>query len=198
MRITVLGNGSLGCVMAAYLARAGHPVTLLARPARLPGLRDRPLRVSGLASFSAPVTWASPSQAPAGDLLVVAVKTFQSDAALAELGSRDYPVALSFQNGVAKNARLAEHFPGRVLGAATQVGGELVEPAHARHVPAGTTWVGEPDGAIGERAQAVARAFDAAGLPAEARRDIRGVEWAKLCQYAAAALVAAAAGAALH
>src|SRR5207302_4709627 len=117
----VLGNGSLGCVLAAYLSRAGHEVSVLARAERLVELRKRPIRVEGLAEFDAPVTWASPADAPGGDLLILVVKTFQTELALQQLGSRDYRLALSLQNGVGKDALLETRFPGRVIGGATQV-----------------------------------------------------------------------------
>jgi putative oxidoreductase len=59
MRIAILGNGSLGTTLAGYLARAGNDVTLIVRPERLAELRDKSVRVSGLADFATSVRWAS-------------------------------------------------------------------------------------------------------------------------------------------
>ena len=198
MRIAILGNGSLGTTLAGYLARAGNDVTLIVRPERLAELRDKAVRVSGLADFAASVRWASGADAPNADLLAITVKTFQTEAALAGLGDATFGAVLSFQNGLRKNELLAARFPDHVLGATTQVGGELLAPAHARHVLDGMTYVGERDGRVSERATAVAAAFRDAGLPTEARSDIRSAEWSKLCQYAGAALMAAASRQLLH
>jgi ketopantoate reductase len=47
LRITVLGTGAVGLAMAATYARAGAQVTVLARGAAVPGLRQHGITVSG-------------------------------------------------------------------------------------------------------------------------------------------------------
>ena len=71
MRIVILGNGALGCTLGGYLARAGHTVSIVARPERLAELRGRPVRVSGLADFEAPVDWVAAGGVPDADVMMV-------------------------------------------------------------------------------------------------------------------------------
>src|SRR5581483_8991434 len=198
LRIVLLGDGSLGCAMGAYLARDGHQVTIVARRERLAELRGRPARVSGLVEFEAPVAWTAAGAVPDADVLIVTVKTFQTAEALDGLGDAHFDATLSFQNGVVKNEYLEARYPGRVLGATTQFGAEMAGLGHARYILDGRTYVGELDGSRSARAARIAAALDQAGIPTEERTDIRGVEWSKLCQYVGAAFMAGAASALLH
>ncbi len=198
MRIVILGSGALGGVMGAFLARAGHTVTVLARRERLAELEGKPIQVSGVSEFEAAVGWASAETAPDGDVLVVSVKTFQTAAALAPLTTQRYGAVLSVQNGVAKNEVLLDRFPDNTIGCATLIGATLAGPTHVRHVLDGQTWIGELDGRPSDRVREIATAFSAAGLATEAHPNIQSVEWSKLCQYVGASLTGASSRSPLH
>src|SRR5258706_16424797 len=74
MKICIYGAGAVGGVIAAWLARSGHDVSVVARGAHLEAIRSRGLRVRDGASGK--VETFSVSTAPAGpqDYVLVVVK----------------------------------------------------------------------------------------------------------------------------
>ena len=199
MRWLIGGGGGLGTVLAGHLATAGEAVTLFVRPAHAAAYDPPPdpasgaatVHLSGLASFSAPVTLASEAGALGSfDYLLVCVKARDTAAALAPLAGVSVGAVLSLQNGVSKNDELARVFgSGRVLGALTGVGGTLLRPGHARYTLAGVTVVGEMDGRPSPRGERLAAAFASAGLAAACVGDISVREWHKLARFLPGALI---------
>ena len=55
MRIVILGAGALGSVIAAYLARAGEDVALIARGERAKQLATEGVTITGFEDFALPV-----------------------------------------------------------------------------------------------------------------------------------------------
>src|SRR5688572_2379628 len=76
MKICVYGTGAIGGLMAAWLARAGHDVSLVARGAQLDAIRRDGLRVrskTGTDSFRIKAD-ADPAKFGAQDYVLVTVK----------------------------------------------------------------------------------------------------------------------------
>lgn len=194
MRFCIVGAGGLGTLLAGFLGRAGHEVTLRVRPAHAAAYEAPRVRVhaaSEAESFEAPIALAA---GPAGlgpfDYLVLCVKGRDTAAALEPLRGLDVGAALSLQNGVKKDAALIETFGARqVLGAVSMAGGELLRPGHTRLMSTGATLVGELDGSLSERTERFALALDEAGLPAAAVPDSITREWQKLVTFLPGALV---------
>lgn len=197
MRIMILGAGGLGSVLGGYLATTGVDVTLVGRPAHVEVIQRDGLRIVGrrgdvlVNDNLTAVNHVTEAIGPV-DYLILAVKGKDTAQALADADPlRDVvTTALSVQNTVEKDAMLA-HWLGRdrVIGASTIEGGTLVAPGLVRnHLSAHVTaYFGELDGSQSPRVDAIAAAFNAAGLPAEAVGNIEQVEWEKLAQIALAA-----------
>jgi 2-dehydropantoate 2-reductase len=118
------------------------------------------------------------------DLIIVLVKSFDTrsamQGALSLLG--EHTLVLSLQNGLGHEDVLAELVGAhRVLAGKTYVGGLLVAPGV---VVAGTegkeTLIGELNATESDRAHAIARLFNEAGLPTHVCADIRATMWDKL------------------
>lgn len=191
MRVLILGGGGLGATLAAFLARAGADVTLFVRPAHAAAVATAQVRVEGLVEFVAPATYASDAaMLGAFDYLVVCVKTRDTEAVLAAVAGVRVGAVLSLQNGVGKDELLVRCFSReRVLGALSMVGGTLVRPGVVRHTLAGPTLVGELDGGCAPRAERLAEAIRAGGLPAECVPEVVAREWQKLATFLPGALV---------
>jgi 2-dehydropantoate 2-reductase len=90
------------------------------------------------------------------------------------------------QNNIVKEGILAEWIgdPAKVMGASAIEGGTLEAPGFVKnHVTVPTTaYFGELDGTVSPRAQALADAFNKAGLGAKAVDCIQQVLWEKLAQ----------------
>ena len=193
MKIVVLGAGALGSIVGAHLVRAGHDVVFVARELRASVLRRQGVVVTGLADLAVPVTVTSePSEVKAADVLVVTVKTHDTESALARLRHLDVATVLSLQNGVLKDEQLAAAFGSeRVVGAAATVAGEVLADGVVRFTLNNRLAVGElPDGLSG-RVTDLADALAQAGLRAEASSRIRTVEWSKYALFVSGMAVAA-------
>lgn len=190
MEIVVLGAGGIGCVCAAFLARGGHGVRLIARGEHLDAVRAGGLRVRGLADFTAAVDAVEAADGDC-DALVVATKTPDTEAALARVAGLRPRLALSMQNGLRKTAQLQEAFgEDAVIGATTMVAATRTAPGEAEYTLDGVTAVGELGAPVSARVQALADAWNAAGLHMRAVPDILSHEWAKQALQAAAAPLA--------
>ena len=197
MNIVILGAGGLGSVYGGYLARSGQAVTLIARPAHVAAIQHDGLRISGYEEFTVPAgprlrATADAASVRQADLLLVTVKTRDTETALADVAHLRPAMVASLQNGVLKDEQLIEAFgPQAVLGAACIVGATLREPGHAACTLFGATWFGELDDQRTERLEQVVAAFRETGLKVEVPASIRSAEWSKLCQILPAATLSA-------
>ena len=192
MKIVVVGAGALGSIIGAHLIRAGHDVVFIARERRATTLRDHGVVLTGLADFTVPAIVAdSPHAVRSADALLLTVKTYDTEAALASVRHLDVSTALSLQNGVVKNEQLARVFgSATVLGAAAIVAGELLADGAVRFTLNNGVTVGElPSGTSG-RVDALVTALAEAGIQAAASDHIQTVEWSKYALFVSAMAVA--------
>ena len=201
MKIAILGAGSLGCVIGGVLTEAGQEVWLINRHAdRVAHLREHGLlmRVGEADRCVAVQAAVRADEVGPVDLVVVLVKSFHTDEAMAQslalLGPQT--CVLSLQNGVGHEDILARHVGReRVLVGRTYVGGSPLGPGH---VIAGyhgkDTHLGELDGAMSERAQRIAQVFNAAGLHTLVSQNILGTVWDKLLINVATGAITAITG----
>ncbi len=198
MRFVVVGSGALGSIYAAHLTRGGHDVALVSRGSRADELSEHGVSVTGQDTFTVQCEIVTdPSALTGADALILAVKTYDTTAAVAPLGHMSVGCVLSVQNGVAKNEQLAAVF-GReaVVGAASKVSGEVLSPegdglpAPVLLTIAGETVVGELGGGTSARVDAVVDALAGSGLAAASSEVIDSVEWSKLVVWSGAVLAA--------
>ncbi len=199
-RVTFVGAGSLGLVMAAALAVAGHRVTLLARPASARALHDRgSIEVNGQLELTVPV---GRLPAPAGHVAVTEhpADLPDADAVLFTSKGHDLPQSIEavadawpverrvgsfvagFQNGVVKDELLAAAFgDNAVVGGASVLGAQRGSPGVATVTGLGTTFFGEFHAPSSPRTELITAAFLGAGLPSVLVSEIRSLLWAKFC-----------------
>jgi 2-dehydropantoate 2-reductase len=193
LRVAVMGAGAVGCYYGGLLARAGHPVTLIARPQHVAAIRQGGLRME-TRTFDEQVRLAAvddPAGAAEADVVLFSVKSTDTEAAGAQLRPHLAPGALvlCLQNGVDNADRLRAVLPGHAVAAAVvYVGAEMAGPGHLKHHGRGELTI-EPS----ERSEALARALVAAGVPTEISDNVRGALWVKLvlnCAYNAISAIA--------
>src|SRR5262245_4346036 len=185
MRVAVFGSGAMGSIFGAALSRSGAEVVFLDRRAEVVDAINRDgLRLSGvLGDF----TLKLPATADAGKagkvdialVLVDSTATAEVAPIVGEcLGQDGY--ALTIQNGIGNWEALAERLGAeRVLAGSTYNSGAGLGPGRVAHTNLGLTEIGEIDGKISERALAIAKRFESAGLPFEVSKNVRGVVWSK-------------------
>ena len=203
MKVTVVGLGAVGGLIAARLVRAGHDVSALARGATLARVRAEGLRIEGASgAFAVPLRVSEEAHGlGAQELVVVAVKA----PALAAVAPAIAPllgpstVLLPAMNGVPwwflpaalpKQPPLVSVDPGgrllaqlplaRVLGCVVHLAASSPEPGRVRHNVGERLIVGEAAGGLSPRVAAVCAALASAGFQAEASADVRRDVWYKL------------------
>ncbi|HEU4369749.1 MAG TPA: 2-dehydropantoate 2-reductase [Methylomirabilota bacterium] len=193
MRVLVAGAGGVGGYFGARLARAGVPVTFLARGAHLDAMRRDGLRVRsavdgewvGKVDAVADVT----GQPPA-DAILFCVKSFDTETAAAAIRPVVGPdtAVVSLQNGVDSEDTLERVLgPGHAVGGVAYVFSALESPGVIVHRLLGRVVFGELDGRASPRLEHLRQAFDAAGVPAEVAPDIRRLLWQKYLMISAQA-----------
>lgn len=192
LQVAVMGAGAVGCYYGGMLARAGHRVTLIGRPAHVQAVQAHGLRLQTL-SFDETVPLAASTEAGAvagADVVLFAVKSTDTEQAGQQMRAHLKPgvLVLSLQNGVDNAERLRAVLPGVAVAAAVvYVATEMAGPGHLRHHGRGELVI-EPSARSAELAQALV----AAGVPTEVSNNVRGALWAKLvlnCAYNALSAV---------
>jgi 2-dehydropantoate 2-reductase len=193
LKIAVMGAGAVGCYFGGMLARAGHSVTLVARPQHVEAIARGGLRME-TRTFDEAVRLAASTQADAvagADVVLFSVKSMDTEAAGAQIRPflRPDTLVLCLQNGVDNADRLRTVLPpAQVAAAVVYVGTEMAGPGHLRHHGRGELVI-DPSPA-GER---LAQALVAAGVPTEVSPNVRGALWLKLilnCAYNAISAIA--------
>ena len=196
MRFIVIGAGGVGAYFGGELARAGHDVTMFARGAHLDALRRKGLTVrSPDGEFVVPVgATDAVADLPPADVALVAVKSYSlADVApvvraVAERGADVVPLL----NGVtAADELIAAGVPReRMLGGIARVSAARTEPGVVQRMSAFRSIVlGELAGGSSDRAAAIARAIESAGLEARASDNMPVELWQKFVFITAVAAV---------
>ncbi|HTQ69918.1 MAG TPA: ketopantoate reductase family protein [Acidocella sp.] len=185
MKVAVMGAGAVGCYFGALLAKAGHEVVLIGRPAHVDAIRSDGLlleRASGPERIKLGASTAAASVAGAG-LVLVCVKSGDTEAVGWQMAPHLAPEAMivSLQNGVGNAQRLAAQLRRPVFPAAVYVAASMAGAGHVRHHGRGELVIG-----TAPRGEELAALLREAGIPAELTGDVDAVLWAKLvlnCAY---------------
>ena len=205
MKICVFGAGAIGGLMAAWLARAGHEVSVVARGAQLDAIRRHGLRVTSKTGSDAYQVKADsdPARLGAQDYVLVTVKA-QSLLDVAQriaplLGKETSVVTamngvpwwffhrLKYRNG---SERLETLDPGgvlsraipteRVVGCVIHLAASTPEPGLVRHNMGAKLILGEPGGANTMRTKRIGEALTNAGFEVIVSDAIEKDFWVKL------------------
>ncbi|HTO98345.1 MAG TPA: ketopantoate reductase family protein [Myxococcales bacterium] len=183
MKIVMMGSGGVGGYYGARLQKAGHEVSFVARGAHAEAMRKNGLQIrSELGDVQLKVrVLEEPAQAGAADLVVVAVKLWDTEEAAQAVARLPGAAVVSLQNGVDKDEVLAQALGReRVLGGVTHIGAVIAEPGVIAHTgKLQRVTLGELDGSRSARLEAAVAAFRSAGVEAVASDDIRRVTWEK-------------------
>jgi 2-dehydropantoate 2-reductase len=182
--ILVWGAGAIGGTMGAYLARAGHDVTLVDAVEEHVDAIDRGgLRITGpIAEFTQPMPAFTPhTLAGAWDTIILATKAHHTEAATRALLPHltDAGCVISAQNGLNEIAIAEIVGAPRTVGAFVNFGADYLETGVIHYGGRGAVVVGEIDGRMTPRALGIRddwRAFDDRAI---ATPNIWGFLWGK-------------------
>ncbi|GAA6140281.1 2-dehydropantoate 2-reductase [Hydrogenophaga sp. 5NK40-0174] len=193
LNVAVFGAGAVGCFYGGMLARAGHNVTLIARPSHVAAIEANDgLRMQTL-QFDERIHLAASTDASAvatSDMVLVAVKSGGTPEAGHQMKPflRKDTQVFCLQNGVDNAERLRAVLHNTSVSATVvYVATEMAGPGHLRHHGRGELII-EP----GPASEQLASALTAAGVPSQVSTNVKGALWAKLvvnCAYNALSAV---------
>lgn len=191
MKIAVMGAGAVGSYIGAMLARAGHDVTLIARPQHVEAIKKHGLLFNGLNFHgSIPVQATTEASGVEGaDVVLLCVKSGDTEAAGRAMAPHLKPDAtvLCLQNGVDNAERLQATIEQTAVPAAVYVATEMAGPGHVKHKGRGDLIIG-PSPVSAD----IARQFSDAAIPTTVSDKVIGELWVKLilnCAYNALSAV---------
>jgi 2-dehydropantoate 2-reductase len=201
VKVCILGAGALGCSIGGALADAGSHVWLINRAQdHVTAINSHGLRIleggqERIVRARAAIDCHGIGPA---DLVIVLVKSFDTAQAIADAAPIVGPqtVVMSLQNGLGHEEVLAAAVgSSRIVAGKTYVGGVLLGPGHVLGGTRGKqTIIGELDGRISARAQAIAAEFNRAGLQTSLSDNIVGTMWDKLLVNVSTGAIAAITG----
>jgi 2-dehydropantoate 2-reductase len=189
----VLGPGGVGGFVAALLARAGTPVTVIAREATAEAIEREGIRVQSVRAgdFTARPHASATLDDPV-DVLLVAPKANSLEAALARVRT-DPALVVPLLNGVDHMALLRRRFGERVCAGTIRI--EADRPEAGRVVqtsPFLRVDLASDDPAHRPALRALAARLEAAGIPARVEDSEAQVLWEKLVRLNALACTTSA------
>ncbi|APV50675.1 2-dehydropantoate 2-reductase [Betaproteobacteria bacterium GR16-43] len=206
MKFCIVGAGAIGGFVAARLAGAGHEVALVARGPHLAALKRDGITVleaDGTRHTHRVAAHGHVSEAGPADVVLLTLKAMQLGPMAADLPNlfHDGTVVVPMQNGVPwwyfqrhggeheglslasvdPSGALAAAIPAeRIVGCVVYPASEIASPGVIRHVEGERLPLGELDGTVTPRVEAISRAFQDGGLKAPVLTDIRSEIWLKL------------------
>lgn len=207
MKICIFGAGAVGGVMAGWLSKAGHDVSVVARGANLTAIREQGLRIrthatGEIAAYKVRAE-SDPQRLGAQDCVIVTVKAHslaEAARAMPALSGPDTTIVTAM-NGVPwwffdrldfgdGQLRLESLDPGgalsramptaRIVGCVIHLAASTPEPGLVSHNMGHKLILGEPGGKNGVRTQRIADALAQAGFDCVQSRFIEKDFWVKL------------------
>jgi 2-dehydropantoate 2-reductase len=207
VKLAIVGAGAIGCYLGARLALAGETCTFIARGDNLKAIDAQGVRLvleDGSEQIAREVrAFEQMSEAGTHDAVLLAVKAHQVGGVAADLHRLcgEETTIVTLQNGIPwwyfyrsggplegravrhvdPDGTIAKHVdPRRIIGCVVYPAAELVAPGVVKVVEGNRFTLGEPDGSMTERIQALSASLRKAGFKAPAVRDIRSEIWLKL------------------
>jgi len=194
IRVAVVGAGAVGCFYGGMLARAGHPVVLIGRPAHVEAFKASGLHFEGLKFDEHIAVDAStePDAVRGARLVLFCVKSTDTETAAEQIAPHldADAIVLNLQNGVDNTGRIAARIGRTVIPAVVAVATEMPGPGHLKHHGRGELSIGAlrhpAPQALTDALVRVQGWFGAAGVPVEISDNVEGALWGKLavnCAY---------------
>ena len=181
--ILVVGAGAIGAIIGVHLVEAGHTVHFVDTNAEhVAAARAKGMRLSGVSDRTTPVTIMSPAEVSGRyPVVLLAVKARHTLDALPTVEAALEPdgCVVSLQNGLEEYKIARAVGAGRTIGAYLTFGGFFVEPGNVKHGGGGSFKIGEIDGAVTPRIEALAKLLSAL-QPVGVTGNVFGYLWTKM------------------
>lgn len=188
-RIAIMGTGSLGTILGAFIARSGRQVDLIdANKAHVDALNQNGATVVGYEEFTVPVKALTPDQMEGTyDLFLYMAKQTYNDVAIPQMLAHchENTIICTCQNGVPE-PEVIKHYPiEKVMGSPVGWGATWIKPGVSRLTTrladiTGST-LGTPTGKITPEVHEVKAILDTMA-PVTISTNLLGLRWNKVLQ----------------
>lgn len=186
MKITVVGPGAMGGLLAAFLVKAKEEVYLLDYDsARAKKIDEAGIKAEGISGeFTIDVSATSePKTIGICDLIIICVKAYDTEEAVKSIKELigESTQVLTLQNGIG-NVQIINDIVGedKVIGGITSHGATVLGTGHIRHAGKGETIIGKTNGKVLGPIREIARVLNKAGFETKISKDINSIIWSKL------------------
>ena len=188
--VVVVGAGAVGSFFGAMLARAGHRVTLIGRPAHVQAIESHGLQLDlAHAAGVETVRMATTTDLAVlrkADLVLFCVKSTDTVTVAHNMTAYLAPQAIimCLQNGVENAALIASELPNPVIPSVVYVATEIARPGYVKHHGRGDLVIGNVQTAArviaSENLAHIVELFASAQVPVHISQDIMADLWSKL------------------
>lgn len=181
MRITVIGAGAIGGVVAAYLKDKGCDVSIVAKKEQVDIIKKDGIKIDGVrGKINTKINADTKMNTPA-DLVILAVKTQNIEEAINQ--NEEFlkeSVILTTQNGIRADEIVAKLIHNaNVISSIVMFGSTYLDYGHITHNFEGGWIIGRLDGKIDEKIKAVEKVLGTA-FKISISEQIKGMKWTKL------------------
>ena len=178
MKISVIGSGAMGILIAMKLNETEKNVSLIATKETAEEIKKRgTIIVEGITEIQNEIK--IDDEISNADWHILAVKNYHLDDIIPELKKYKSNI-LTCQNGLKAIRKLSTEIDEqRVVGMVTSVGSTVIERGHVRHTGEGYTKIGEINGEKSERVLRIVKKFNNAGIKTEITENLEGEIWLK-------------------
>jgi len=188
MRILVYGLGVLGSAFAGFLKKAGHEVYAIGRKRLINPIKESGLKITGIwgeHKVDLKEVYGSINELPLKDfdLVILTVKSYDTERALEDLKKVSFKYLLLAQNGYGNYEKATKVFgKEKVILSRVIFGAKIPEPGEVEiTVIADDVVIGNPDRAIDEKElQRLAHILTEAGIPTRYSPDVYKYLWDKI------------------
>ncbi|OGW82901.1 MAG: hypothetical protein A2987_05290 [Omnitrophica bacterium RIFCSPLOWO2_01_FULL_45_10] len=187
MRITVVGPGAMGCLIAGFLKlRTKEDIWLFDKSAeRAKHINDNGIKIEGISGSNSVKVNATGDAKEIGssDLVIICVKSYSTEDACKDIKElvREDTYVLTLQNGIGNVQVLNDHFGSdRVVAGITNHGATLTGEGRVRHAGRGDTVIGKSGGRALSPIRNIASILTKAGFETKVSKDIDAVIWSKV------------------
>ncbi|WP_404457616.1 ketopantoate reductase family protein [Oceanobacillus kapialis] len=189
MRIGIMGAGSLGTIIGAFISKGGHDVDLIdIFKEHVEALNERGAILTGTVNETIPVKAITPSEMTGTyDLVLLLTKQIFNEEVVTNLKNylHNKSVVLSLQNGVPEEQLVTILGEQRVIGGSVEFGATFKEPGISELTTTKEAFqsnafqIGELDGSITDRIQQIKEILDLVG-GTFVTDNLIGTKWSKL------------------
>jgi 2-dehydropantoate 2-reductase len=186
VKVTIIGPGALGTLLAANLTRGKNEVHILDNSSeRAKKLSLNGIRLEGLSgSYKAKINVTTEAEKIGiCEAVFLCVKSYDTENALKGIkdliGENTYVISL--QNGLGNLQLIGEYIDSnKIIGGVTSQTAALIDDGYVKHTARGETIIGQESGKVLGAIREISSVMNKANFPTKISKDINSIIWSKL------------------